>query len=36
MVAVALHQPPDVVWAMQPKDLATVVEVLQERAKKRR
>jgi hypothetical protein len=31
MVAVALNQPPAVVWAMDPVDLATVVDVLSER-----
>lgn len=36
MVAVALHVTPDEVWAMQPRDLATVVDVLQEQAKKRK
>jgi Phage tail assembly chaperone protein, TAC len=34
MVAVALHLAPDQVWSMAPKDLATVVDVLQEQAKK--
>jgi hypothetical protein len=28
MVAVALHLPPEQVWAMDPTDLATVVDVL--------
>lgn len=36
MVAVALNVAPDTVWAMAPKDLATVVDVLQEQNKKTR
>ena len=32
MVAVALHQPPATVWAMEPVDLATVITVLREQA----
>lgn len=33
MVAVALHITPDEVWRMDPRDMATVVDVLQEQAK---
>jgi hypothetical protein len=32
MVAVALHVTPDEVWAMDPRDMATVVDVLREQA----
>jgi len=33
MVAVELRVPPLLVWEMDPTDLATVVDVLQDRAK---
>jgi len=33
MVAVALHITPEQVWAMDPRDMATVVDVLQEQAR---
>lgn len=35
-VAVALNLPPREVWAMDPQDMATVVDVLEEQNKKRR
>lgn len=33
MVAIALHLPPREVWAMDPRDMATVVAVLEEQGK---
>jgi len=33
MLAVELRQPPAVVWAMDPRDMATVVAVMEDRAK---
>jgi hypothetical protein len=35
LVAVALHLPPDAVWAMDPIDLATVIDVLAEQNRRR-
>ena len=34
MVAVALHLSPEQVWAMDPRDMATVVDVLNEQSRK--
>jgi hypothetical protein len=31
MVAVALHVTPEQVWAMEPRDMATVVAVLEQK-----
>lgn len=36
MVAVALHVTPAQVWAMDPADMATVVDVLNEQARQAR
>lgn len=36
MVAVAMGLPPREVWEMDPKDMATVVDVLEEQSKRRR
>jgi hypothetical protein len=35
LVAVAMNLPPEVVWAMDPIDLATVVDVLEEQNRRR-
>jgi hypothetical protein len=35
MVAIAMHLPPREVWAMDPMDLATVVDVLEEQSRRR-
>jgi hypothetical protein len=36
MVAVNLQVTPKEVWEMDPKDLATVIDVMEEQAKRRR